>query len=130
MIRLILETILNTDKFRKLKRQLDLYREISRTRLRPIDLTYQHVYEKVTIPDTYCKYEEKGLVFIWPKRKNIRRIQQITNFWWYVSHILFWLYVTNFLPSGSAVPIEQPPWIYEKVIKPPKPRDFIIEPDW
>lgn len=133
---MVMDTITSIDhRYRSLCTYLKTVREISRTALYPIDVKHQRTYDKVTVPKLTCEYKPTGVhVIVWTTGKNYRRVQQLTTFWWYMAHILFWLYNTNLWPSGSAVPLDQPPWRYVKPLRvfiaPPKPKDYIIEPDW
>ncbi|CAG9823436.1 unnamed protein product [Phaedon cochleariae] len=93
----------------------------------------KHRYQKVSIPRTHSrapKFLQKGIIFIWPQKKRLHRKQQLTLFTWVLSHMLYWFYTMNLLPSGSVLPLQGPPWKYEPPIRKPENRDYIIEPDW
>ncbi|KAG5898831.1 hypothetical protein JTB14_018791 [Gonioctena quinquepunctata] len=112
------------------------YRKVSR--ITEGDVTSQitiekHKYQKVSIPKFYRKvprFQQKGIIFVWPQKKRLYKCEEMTTFAWVLSHTLFWLYNMNLLPSGSVLPIEQPPWKYEPPLRKPENRDYIIEPDW
>ncbi|XP_044267568.1 uncharacterized protein LOC123013222 isoform X1 [Tribolium madens] len=91
------------------------------------------IYKKILIPKNLNKpkFQQKGLIFVWPqKRTSFFYNKEMIWLSWVVAHALYWLYVIDILPTGTAVPFKQPPWKYEPPLHRPKSRDFIIEPDW
>ncbi|CAG9859010.1 unnamed protein product, partial [Phyllotreta striolata] len=92
-----------------------------------------HKYQTVSIPKSYCntpRFQQKGIIFIWPQKRKFFRYKELIYVAWFTSHLLYWLYIVNILPSGGVLPLEQPPWNFEILLRKPENRDYIIEPDW
>ncbi|CAH1114485.1 unnamed protein product [Psylliodes chrysocephalus] len=125
---------INADNFKYVKTQF--YRKVIKNQT--FETTSQisiqnHKYQRVSIPRLYYrtpKYQQKGIIFIWPQKRKFFRYKELIYVAWLASHLLFWLYTINILPSGGVLPIEQPPWNFELPIRKPDTRDYIIEPDW
>ncbi|KAJ8962174.1 hypothetical protein NQ318_018133 [Aromia moschata] len=126
---------MSSDNFKYVKYQF--YRKVSRvshgcTKTTQVT-THKHRYQTVSIPKIYTKapkFQQKGIIFIWPQRRKFYHIEEITLFTWLLAHALFWLNTMYLLPNGAVLPVKQPPWIYRPPLRRPEYRDYIIEPDW
>ncbi|KAJ8964021.1 hypothetical protein NQ317_000665 [Molorchus minor] len=125
---------ISSDNLRYVKNQF--YRKVSKiTQDGTITqiTTHKHIYQSVSIPKIYAKppkFQQKGIIFVWPQRRKFYHSEEITLISWILAHALFWLNAMNLLPSGAALPIKQPPWKYTPLLRKPENRDYIIEPDW
>lgn len=89
----------------------------------------------------------KGLVFIWPQKRNFHYEREYTLVVRVLAQILYWLSEIGLFPAGSGscthlssctcvsmlfsgLPFKQPPWYIKPPIPKPENRDYIIEPDW
>lgn len=71
-----------------------------------------------------------GLIVVWPQRKKFRNWKTLALVSWFIAHTMYFLYLTNILPSARVIAISKPPWNCKKKIRRPLRRDYIIEPDW
>lgn len=110
----------------------------------------KHRYEKVSTPISrghIPKFQQKGsyfcvsnklwkmcwfvgLIVVWPQRKKFRNWKTLALVSWFIAHTLYFLYVTNILPSARVIAVSKPPWNCKKKFRRPLRRDYIIEPDW
>lgn len=71
-----------------------------------------------------------GLIVVWPQRKKFRNWKTLALVSWFIAHTMYFLYLTNILPSARVIAICKPPWNCKKKFRKPLRRDYIIEPDW
>lgn len=125
---------MNSDNFKYVKTQFySRVSEVTNTYTKTTRSVHKHKYRTVSIPKSYSKspkFQQKGIIFVWPQRKKVRHSEEMTLITWLVAHVLFWLNNMNLLPSGAALPLKQPPWEYKPPVRKPENRDYIIEPDW
>lgn len=125
---------MNSDNFKFVKTQF--YRRVSEITSTCQDATqviHKHKYQTVSIPkscSTSPKFQQKGLIFVWPQRRRINHCEEVTLVAWLLAHVLYWLNNLHLFPSGAALPLKQPPWEYVAPVRKPENRDYIIEPDW
>ncbi|XP_044743891.1 uncharacterized protein LOC123306082 [Chrysoperla carnea] len=77
--------------------------------------------------------KQQGLIFIWPQKQKIYfNYHNMKRFACVLAHTLYWLHVTNILPSGPGLSISEPSWEVPIPVRIPAPvlRNNIIEPDW
>ncbi|XP_057669450.1 uncharacterized protein LOC130901840 isoform X1 [Diorhabda carinulata] len=92
-----------------------------------------HKYQRVSTPESFVrtsKFQQKGIIFIWPQKKTHFRHHEVTFVAWIATHVLYWLYNLHVLPSGRVLPMKPPPWKFQYRIRKPDTRDYIIEPAW
>lgn len=119
---------LRTQFYREVTPSLTTISDISNLAVRN-----QHRYEKVSTPISCSKirrFEQKGLIVVWPQRKKIRNRKTLTLLSWILAYTMYFLYLTHILPYANVVMLEKPPWNHKQKLRKPLVRDYIIEPDW
>ncbi|KAL1490801.1 hypothetical protein ABEB36_013435 [Hypothenemus hampei] len=97
---------------------------------------FKHRYEKFSTPlscSNLRRFEQKGIIVVWPQRKKVRNTESLTLFTWLLAQTLYFLYVTNILPSGNVIALRKPPWNFKRKLRRPwrqNQENYIIEPDW